>query len=235
MAAEPIALQPDLSPVIAEWGRRAASEYTSAAHAQQLTLWLIQIAAPSDLIEDGLRVAADELAHARLCFEAHTAAGGTGLPAIDRRHLSLAETSAREIDVLRATLQLFCLGETLAVSMFVEARRRCRAPAARAALDRIVIDEPRHRAFGWDILDWYLHYQIVPECATVVASWLPDMIEEFLRWYPLDAAADDLAVHLSSWGLTSTATAARLVQRAADHDWRRRFEQRGIGYPASVR
>ena len=53
-----------------------------------------------------------------------------------------------------ATKWLFCLGETVAVPLFSHLRERCTESLPRAALDRILRDEVRHRDFGWDLLDW---------------------------------------------------------------------------------
>ena len=39
-----------------EWRARIAAEYTSAAVTQHLVLWLIQLGAPPDLIEQGLAI-----------------------------------------------------------------------------------------------------------------------------------------------------------------------------------
>src|SRR5215470_4685296 len=142
--------------VRAEWRARIAAEYTSAAITQQLVLWLIQAGAPPDLIDAGLAIVADELVHSRMSAEVYAAAGGSEPPAIDRVALALPSTGALDRDILRTAVRVFCLGETVAVPLFGHLRARCTEPVARAALDRILRDEVRHRDFGWDLLDWLI-------------------------------------------------------------------------------
>src|SRR3954469_16922701 len=96
----PQAVRDGLARVRHEWRARIAAEYTSAAITQHLVLWLIQAGAPPDLIDAGLAIVADELAHSRLSHEVYTAAGGTQPPALDRDQLGLARGQALELDLL---------------------------------------------------------------------------------------------------------------------------------------
>lgn len=50
--------------------------------------------------------------------------------------------------------RVFCLGETVAVRLFKRLREGATVPVARAALDRVLTDEVRHRDFGWLLLEW---------------------------------------------------------------------------------
>ena len=85
-----------------EWRARIAAEYTSAAITQNLVLWLIQAGAPPDLIDAGLVIVNDELAHSRLSHEVYVEAGGTSPPALVREQLGLSRTSeSLELDILR--------------------------------------------------------------------------------------------------------------------------------------
>src|SRR6185312_12392867 len=85
-----------------EWLRRVEAEYRSAAITQHLGLWLIQIAAPTELVTDCLRIVGDELVHAELSHATFVAAGGTGSPALPRETLGLPRSrSPLEHDVLR--------------------------------------------------------------------------------------------------------------------------------------
>src|SRR4051794_32589669 len=149
----PQAVSDGLARVRHEWRARIAAEYTSAAITQHLVLWLIQAGAPPDLIDAGLVIVADELVHSRMSHEVYVAAGGTAPPAIDREQLGLARRSPHlELDILRVAVRVFCLGETVAVPLFSHLRAGTTEPIARAALDRILVDEVRHRDFGWDML-----------------------------------------------------------------------------------
>src|SRR5262245_26733130 len=73
-------LKPEASDAVrGEWARRIGAEYRSAAITQHLTLWLIQMGASPDLIDSGLRIVKDELAHARLSHRVYTAAKGRAM------------------------------------------------------------------------------------------------------------------------------------------------------------
>src|SRR5690242_6190589 len=142
--------QPASDAVRGEWLRRVEAEYRSAAITQHLTLWLLQIGASPDLVRAGLRIAADEIDHAELSHEVFQDAGGTAAPALARESLELRRTPGAplEHDVARIGVEVFCLGETVAVPLFRELRAECTVPGARRALDRILRDEVRHRDFG---------------------------------------------------------------------------------------
>lgn len=215
-----------------EWRARIAAEYTSAAIAQHLVLWLIQAGAPPDLIDAGLAIVADELAHSRLSHEVYAAAGGAAPPALDRDGLGLVRTEdTLERDILRACVRVFCLGETVAVPLFRHLRERCTEPIARAALDRILRDEVRHRDFGWDLLDWLLTLaDDVPERVTAA---LPGMLAEVEASYGaanLAVAADDgeMPDEERAWGLAPPREYAEILVRAHARDFVPRFAARDI-------
>ena len=215
-----------------EWRARIAAEYTSAAVTQHLVLWLIQLGAPPDLIEQGLAIVTDELAHSRMSHEVYTAAGGSDPPALDRDRLGLARTAQPlEHDILDAAVRVFCLGETVAVPLFKHLRERCTHETARAALDRILRDEVRHRDFGWDLLDFML--AIDDSVPARVTAALPAMIREMERRYGIAnaAVAEDDGVMTDedrAWGLAPPRDYADILARTIERDYRPRFEARGI-------
>ncbi|MBA2542660.1 MAG: ferritin-like domain-containing protein [Deltaproteobacteria bacterium] len=215
-----------------EWRARIAAEYTSAAVTQHLVLWLIQLGAPPDLIEQGLAIVTDELVHSRMSHEVYTAAGGSDPPALDRDRLGLSRVhAALEHDILDTAVRVFCLGETVAVPLFKHLRTKCTHASARAALDRILRDEVRHRDFGWDLLDFLLTIDdSVPER---VATTLPAMMSDLERSYGVGnaAIADDDGVMTEedrAWGLAPPRDYADILARTIERDYRPRFEARGI-------
>jgi|SRR5664279_311321 len=232
-----------------EWRARIAAEYTSAAIAQQVTLWLIQAGAPPDLIDAGLAIVRDELEHSRLSHEVYVAAGGTEPPALVREQLGLERRSAvLELDLLAAIVQVFCLGETVAVPLFRRLREPCTEPAAREALDRILRDEVRHRDFGWDTLDWLFTTTIADQIVAWVTEHWPAMHGELVRSYGIDnpvVAADraelaspalggaaapngDAELIEVAWGLAPPRDYATILERTVEKDYRPRFASRGI-------
>jgi hypothetical protein len=222
-----------------EWRARIAAEYTSAAITQHLVLWLIQAGAPPDLIDAGLVIVADELVHSRMSHEVYVAAGGTAPPAIDREQLGLARRSPQlELDILRVAVRVFCLGETVAVPLFSHLRAGTTEPIARAALDRILVDEVRHRDFGWDMLDWLLSTPLADEVPALVAAELPAMFLELEGTYGRDnevVAGDtgDLPAADRAWGLAPPRDYAQILARTIEKDYRPRFAARDITLPAT--
>ncbi|HSN28361.1 MAG TPA: ferritin-like domain-containing protein, partial [Kofleriaceae bacterium] len=192
--------------------------------------WLIQAGAPPDLIEAGLAIVSDELVHSRMSHEVYLAAGGSEPPAIDRTQLGMPRTSeVLELDILRAAVRVFCLGETVAVPLFAHLRERCTEPTARAALDRILRDEVRHRDFGWDLLDWL---STVVDLA-VLPPRLPAMFDELRASYGTGnpVVAEDpgtMTEDERAWGLAPPRDYAEILAETIERDYRPRFAARGI-------
>ena len=216
-----------------EWSRRVEAEYRSAAITHHLVLWLIQLGVSPTLIEAGLRIVKDELAHARLSHRVLVAAGGGGAAPIARESLGIRDAhpnDALEVRTTRAAVEVFCLGETVAVPLFSALRKGCTVPAAKHALDRILRDEVRHRDFGWDLLD---HLLELPYAATVrqtVDRELGRMLASVARGYAPDGAEkrSEMADEDRAWGLMPTARYAEILTRAVERDYAPRFAKRGF-------
>ncbi|CAN5764988.1 hypothetical protein BH11MYX2_BH11MYX2_09760 [soil metagenome] len=222
-----------------EWRARIAAEYTSAAITQHLVLWLIQAGAPPDLIDQGLVIVTDELVHSRMSHEVYVEAGGTQPPALDRDQLGLHRANdSLEMDILRIAVRVFCLGETVAVPLFSHLRAECTQPSAKAALDRILRDEVRHRDFGWDLLDWLLSTPFGDQVPELVQTSLPGMLAELGCTYGTENAAvqtDDGSMSAAerSWGLAPPREYAEILARTLERDYRPRFAARDIVMPAT--
>ena len=221
--------------VRAEWRNRIAAEYGSAAITQNFVLWLIQIGASPDLIEDGLVIVRDELAHSGLSAEVYTDAGGTEPPAIDRATLGLTRRPGvpLEHDVLRSAVQIFCLNETVAVPLFSRLRSTTTVPSARAALDRVLRDEVRHRDFGWACLDWFLVTPMADEVPALVLADLPTLFDLLEQNYGSAGTTDDGGItdEDRAWGLAPPREYAEILAETHERDYRPRFAARGVIYP----
>jgi 1,2-phenylacetyl-CoA epoxidase catalytic subunit len=217
-----------------EWCNRVEAEYRSAAITQHLTLWLIQAGAPPDLIADGLRIVSDELAHAQLSHEVYTAADGDAEPRIDRGHLELPRRPSEPVerDLARWGVEVFCLGETVAVPLFRRLRERCTVDPARRALDRVLRDEVRHRQFGWDLLDWLLTHPAADSLRQLIRSELPRMFAGLERSYghpnAASQAVDAITDDDRAWGLAPAAEYAEILARTFTRDFEPRFRDRDI-------
>ncbi|MDQ2648505.1 MAG: ferritin-like domain-containing protein [Actinomycetota bacterium] len=212
--------------VAEEWGRRTRAEYTSAAIAHGVTLGLLQHGAPPDLIRDGLRIVDDELVHSELSAEVSDAAGGAPPTAIPLEDLALPVTDDHLADLVDPVVRYFCVGETVAVPLFTMLRRNASSRDARRALDRIGKDEPRHRQFGWDVLDWLL--LVHPgslEAATRVAAPAMADIRRAHAAGDGHAALDPAA---RAWGLADTSDYLATIDRCLREDITPRFAAREI-------
>ncbi|HMR08206.1 MAG TPA: ferritin-like domain-containing protein [Polyangiaceae bacterium] len=222
-----------------EWLRRVEAEYRSAAITQELTLWLIRIAASPDLILDGLRIVKDELKHAELSHIVYTAGGGSAPPQIVRESLGIHRRAKAplEHDVLRASVEVFCLGETVAVRLFRELRSKCAVPAARRALDRILRDEVRQRDFGWSMLEWLSEHPMGDELVALIKQELPGMFKRLRASYAPVGADRELTIpdDERAWGLMPTAAYGQILEQVLERDYTPRFARFGIDAAAAWR
>jgi hypothetical protein len=228
---------PPTDSVVREWARRVEAEYRSAAITQHLTLWLIQMGASPDLIHSGLRIVKDELAHARLSHRTFVAAGGQSLPPITRETLALPrdESDALEISVVRTCVEVFCLGETVAVPLFKVLREECVVPSARTALDRILRDEVRHRDFGWTLLDYLFGQPYGATLRDVVKRELPRSLARVRSSYAPAGSErfTEMSADERAWGLMPVARYGQILQRTVERDYQPRFAQYQIDAKAA--
>ena len=217
--------------VAAEWRRRTQSEYTSAAIAHQVTLWLIQVGGPPDLIRDGLRIVEDELTHSELSAHVMAATGGTFVPpVIGGAMLTLPGGHDPRAALPSSILRFFCVGETVAVPLFRMLRERCSVPVARQALDRVMRDEARHRQFGWDVLDWLLLGDR-DAVLRVVAREVPLVLDGVAAAYGMpvgEPPGPELLPEVAAWGLAARAEYAETLSVALRRDVLPRLAARGV-------
>lgn len=224
---------PTPSPRVAEeWLRRVEAEYTSAAITAQLVQWLIRLGASPDLIRDGLRIVDDELEHASLSHATATEAGTDARPRLVQEQLGLQRNQQRPLlaDAALQGVDIFCLGETVAVPLFVAMRDRCTVAVARAALDRIVRDEVRHRDFGWTLLQWLIDTHGEP-MRELVQDALPGMFEGVRQSYGQSDYAertDEPDDGDAAWGLMPTYRYREILLRTVERDYIPRFERVGL-------
>jgi len=214
-----------------EWLRRVEAEYRSAATTQHLVLWLIQIGASPDLVHAGLRIVRDELAHASLSHRALLAAGGEDKPQLARESLALPRGGdPLEDDVTRACVDVFCLGETVAVRLFKALRDGCTVPVARRVLDRVLRDEVRHRDFGWALLEWLLESSRGAALRAMIERELPRSVAHLRAAYAPPGIGREAPLRDDEvrWGLMPAARYRQVLALAFQRDHVRRFARLGI-------
>ncbi len=223
---------PASAAVIAEWGRRVEAEYRSAAIMHHLTFWLIQMGASPDLIHDGLRIVGDEIVHAELSHATFVAAGGEVLPPIPRESLALRPRPGEELEisVARYGVELFCLGETVAVPLFKVLREKCIVETARTALDRVLKDEVRHRDFGWELLSFLLELPCADAVRATVYEEIPGMFKRIWTNYaPVGGEAVDVIPDADrAWGLMPIARYREILEQTFTREYKPRFAKLDI-------
>lgn len=228
-----------------QWLRRIEAEHRSAASTQHFTLWLIQLGAPPELLELGLRVVADELAHAQLCGSVYNEAGGLDAPSRSRETLGLTRTEGEplERDVFRVGVEQFCLGETAAVRIFGRMRAKATVACVRRALDRILRDEVVHRDFGWTLLEWLLTTPMADAFAQQLTAELPAMLARQRHYFGGAALARDgiellrerdaaLSPCSRAWGLISSLEYIEAIDETTTRDYQARPAQLSLAHAA---
>jgi hypothetical protein len=139
----------------ARWLAAAAFEHASIASFAKLSLQLLALGAPPDLLVDAHRAAIDEIDHARISYSLATRFSGVArgpgpLPIpVDTRPVSL-------VSLVRETLDDGAVNETLAALELHRAASVETDPRVKAALEQMALDEERHAALAWRILAWAL-------------------------------------------------------------------------------
>jgi hypothetical protein len=148
-------LSPELRDRLADaWQRAARMEHASIASFSALSLRLLALGAPPDLVEDAHVAALDEIRHARLAFELASAYAGAPLAPVrfdDAARLPLeGDLAALAIE----TLLDGCINETVAAVEADAAGDAAADPAVAGALHEIARDEARHAELAWRIVAW---------------------------------------------------------------------------------
>ncbi|MBZ5714759.1 hypothetical protein [Nannocystis pusilla] len=134
------------------WLGDALMEHASVAAFARAALELMAVGAPAELLAGCAEAGADEVRHARMCFDLAAAYGGGAcepgpLPPVQPRAGGL-------VALARDTFREGCVGETIAALTALRGRRGCTAAAADAALSAIAEDETRHAELAWATVAW---------------------------------------------------------------------------------
>ena len=128
----------------------ARMEHGSVAAFARVSLELLALGAPPDLVIGAHEAAMDEIRHARTCWALAAAMGeqpiGPGPLVLPR-----FEAPRRDL-VLAATIVEGCVGETFGSALLAEAARSCEASSLAGILSGIADDEERHAALAFRIV-----------------------------------------------------------------------------------
>ncbi len=173
------------------WADAGAGEHASVAAFARLSLELMALGAPSELLSGVHQAALDEVQHAERCwalalrFAGTTrSAGAFPFPKSITINRSLPELAA-------AAVREGCLAETLGAHLVAAAAELAPEPEVRAALEAIAADEARHAVLSFKIVAWALRTGGAPVRAAVKASltkpWPRVDVEELALRSKVDA------------------------------------------------
>jgi hypothetical protein len=136
------------------WTREAAFEHASIASFAQLTLDLLSVGAPPELLEATQRATLDEIEHARITFALAAAYGGH--PVGPAALAALPGASRTLASIARSTFIDACVGESVASASLADSSRKAADPVLRDLLAKMAADEERHAELAWRIVAWAL-------------------------------------------------------------------------------
>lgn len=180
------------------WLAGARMEHASIAAFSMLSLRLLSLGAPPELIARTHAAALDEIEHARLAFELASAYGGASVGPAPFTEVARAPASCDLATLAIETLIDGCWNETVASLEAELAADRAEDPVVVAVLAKIADDEARHAELAFSILRWCVEQE------PAIASALHAAIEHDV---PTGGDRDDsLALH----GVLGDATLAAL-------------------------
>ena len=147
--------------IAAQWRENGRTEHASVAAFARLTLDLMALGAPPELVADANRDALDEIRHTELCFglaraiDGRVESPGAFPEAARARTLSRTRTLALA-ELAVDSLVDGALHEGVSARIIAKLARRCEAPAIQSILKEIAADEGRHARHGWDVVRWCL-------------------------------------------------------------------------------
>lgn len=149
------------SAVAARWRENGRTEHASVAAFARLTLDLMALGAPPELVADANRDALDEIRHTELCFGLARAIDGSSESPGAFPEASRARALSRSRTLALAQLAVDslvdgALHEGVSARIIAKLARRCEAPAIQTILKEIAADEGRHARHGWDVVRWCL-------------------------------------------------------------------------------
>ena len=143
-----------LAALAREWEADATLEHASIASFARLTLQLLALGAPPDLVALSQAASLDEIEHARSCFALASLYGGHAIGP-DRLDVEGALSGGSDLAVVASeTVREGCIGETIAALLASEQLEYAGHPQVREVLARIASDEARHAELAWKIVRW---------------------------------------------------------------------------------
>jgi hypothetical protein len=165
----------------AAWLRLARDHHASIAAYAKLSMNLLALGAPRELIEACHRAALDEIEHARRGFSLASAYAGRAFGPGTFDALLRPERDARDLfalleRVVRETIEDGCLGEAYAAELAREGLLHVQDPDAAELLTSLAHAEAAHAELAWRIVYWCCHEPTVRGAVREACAELPRVI-----------------------------------------------------------
>ncbi|NUP07822.1 MAG: ferritin-like domain-containing protein [Polyangiaceae bacterium] len=181
------------------WKRDALLEHASAAEFSRLSLSLLALGAPAELVRRAHEAALDEIRHAHVAFSIASALGGQSF---GPGPLPVAQAKVDVDFVALAEASLFdgCVGETIASLHAHTAADHCDIPAIRDALRAIAADEASHASLAYAIVQWAFD-TAPPDQRATIATLVTELRERLVVELEARAnQAEEPAETKAAWG-----------------------------------
>jgi hypothetical protein len=179
---------PPASARAAAWAIAGSGEHASVAAFARLSLQLLRLGAPTDLLRDVHQAAIDEISHAEICW---AFAQRFGAPRVSAGAFPFPDSIAVDPDLpalATAAVREGCLAETLGAHVVSVAAELTSEPDVRSALRTIAREEAAHAVLSFRIVAWALRVG-GPAVKSAVCAAFAD------RWPKLDV--EELALRAS--------------------------------------
>ncbi len=212
------------SALAAQWRENGRTEHASVAAFARLTLELISLGAPPELLEAANRDAKDEIRHAELCFSLARALDGQqqGPGPFPEARRAGGSPGSRSLSLARLAVESLidgALHEGVSARVIARLARRCEVPAIAGLLRELAADEGRHAAHGWDVVQWCLEQGGAPVGQALLGAIeaLPRQIDSALPAAARDGSWERYGIHGAALEHDEHARArADLVRRIED-------------------
>ena len=138
------------------WLDDALAEHASIASFTRVSMQLLSVGAPPELLEGAHRAARDEVRHARVCFTLASMYGARWEAPGDLATDAIRHAVCDRAALAREALLEGCLGEGVAAAVARASAETAEDPVVKGALEGIAADETHHCELAWRILAWCL-------------------------------------------------------------------------------
>lgn len=204
-----------------QWRENGRTEHASVASFARLSLDLMALGAPPELLTSANQDALDEIRHTEACFAlAHALDGKVEspgpFPEAKRAHTLSFVRSVALAQLAALSLVDGALHEGVSARVIAKLARRAQHPRIIGTLKQIAADEGRHAAHGWDVVEWCLEQGGVAVAHALLGAVraLPQRMSSSLPEPALSGAWEPWGIHGEALEREEYAAArADLVQR----------------------